>query len=264
MFRDIVIGLFGPVLAALAAATSVWIREQFARRDRASRRRLALSQATDEVGFIKAWVDAYRAVDPGDDAAWASDRIKRDLDRAYTVLVKDDQPLQAQEPVRLQPRSLASRFFLVGLSSPMARIGLLVYYLLLFWAAVVSSVAAVMLFTDPGVFSIVAGVLFFLTFGAVPVWSWHKLLTWVDRKHVARERGDASPAAGPPPAGVPTWPAPTVQVWRDQAWSPATLLGRHEVGRSWVGEVRFDDGRADQWVPAEHLRVGPGPSHEPS
>jgi hypothetical protein len=240
-------GLIGPALAALAATVTVWVRDLVERRDRTYRRNLAITQATQEVGFIQSWVEAYRQVDQNGTTTWSSDRVRHDLDRAYLVLAEPVIEQREPRPTLQSAGGLLGKLVLHhSLTTPMAKAGLVVLYALVGWAVFLS---------------IVVSLLF-----ATAIWLWRHLLLWLDRlwldRREKRPEGGTVPRVTTPRVSKVSYrslPAPVV-VLVDDEWIPAILNRWHEYGSSWIGEVTYANGRPAQWVPAERLRYTDTPA----
>lgn len=242
--------LIGPAIAAFSTALVVWLRETIARRDETFRRRGALVAATREVQFIQAWVAASREVHAEGTSSWLNEQVRTDLARAYALVAEVRASDASHERKRISLRDVTRAVLLWGkLASPWARAGLVVYYLLVLYALLVSA----FLLDDPPEVSRgswIVTILVSVLFQAGVIWLWRSLLLWLDRRYrVAKE---AIP--GNDPAASEASSHPSVVVLSRGVWREGVLSEWRPDGMSWAGRIRFDDGTVTDWVPAENLR----------
>src|SRR3954447_8754530 len=75
--------LLGVLVAPIIGVLAVWLQDQVAQRDRAQRRRRAVVRATEEVAFLRAWLDAFQLVAGPEEQQRALMRAKAGLARSY-------------------------------------------------------------------------------------------------------------------------------------------------------------------------------------
>ena len=175
--------LIGPIIAAIATAVVVWLREAIAHRDEAFRRREALATATQEVQFLQAWMAASRELDTEGTRSWVNERVRTDLAKAYELIAQARVGETWLDRKRPSVGDIASAVFLWGrLTAPIALAGLVVYYFLLLVVLFVSSLS-VAVFTDGFDGDLLIGIAMFLPVSIGLAWLWRRLLLWIDRRH---------------------------------------------------------------------------------
>ena len=242
--------LIGPILAAIATAVVVWLREAIAHRDEAVRRREALATATQEVQFLQAWMAASRELDTEGTRSWVNERVRTDLAKAYELIAQarvGDSWLDRKRP---SVREISSAVFLWGrLTAPLALIGLVVYYCLLLVVLGFSSVFIASFIDEFNGYAIIgSGVFLLISIGLA--WLWRRLLLWIDRRHQAIK---APAQSGVSRSSTKTANAAVV-VLEGDVWRDGVLTEWRPDGESWMGRARFGDGTMSDWVPAKRLR----------
>lgn len=247
--------LIGPVVAAFAAALVVWLRETIMRRDEVFRRRKVVAAATKEVQFIQAWIEASRELHRDGTPSWVNDQVGADLDHAYALVAQARTGDAARGRKRLGPREVTGAVLLLGkLTSPWARVGLVVYYALLLGVIGFSMIALSPSESVTG--SYVFVVLVYLLFLLWIVRLWRSLLLWIDRRY--RAARNAISVDGSPVSAAPANEAFLVLV--GGVWREGVLSEWRPNGASWAGRIRFTDGTLTDWVRAEYLRYARDPN----
>ena len=242
--------LLGPILAAIATAVVVWLREAIAHRDEAVRRREALATATQEVQFLQAWMAASRELDTEGTRSWVNERVRTDLAKAYELIAQarvGDSWLDRKRP---SVREISSAVLLwPRLTAPLALIGLVVYYFLLLVVLFLSSIAIDSFIGEFDGYALI-GCAVLLPTSIGLAWLWRRLLLRIDRRHQAIK---APAQSGVSRSSTNTANAAVV-VLEDDVWRDGVLTEWRPDGESWMGRARFGDGTMSDWVPAKRLR----------
>jgi hypothetical protein len=242
--------LLGPILAAIATAVVVWLREAIAHRDEAVRRREALATATQEVQFLQAWMAASRELDTEGTRSWVNERVRADLAKAYELIAQarvGDSWLDRKRP---SVREISSAVLLwPRLTAPLARAGLVVYYFLLLVVLFLSSLVIGSFFPEFSSGALLGSAVILLTTLGLAL-LWRRLLLWTNRRHEATK----TPAlSGVSRSSTKTANA-AVRVLENDVWRDGVLTEWRPDGESWMGRARFGDGTMSDWVPAKRLR----------
>ena len=257
--ETIATALLAPAVTALATAGVVWLRESLRRRDRAFRRREALSNATQEVQFIQAYLAACRELDPDHRQDGVEERVRVDLAEAYGLVEQARVGATLADRERIRPADLAASVFLWGkLSSPWARAGLVVHYYLLTMVLTSSLILVAPTDVEFSVATKIVTAVFAVVFSVSVVWLWRRFLLWLDRRlapGTGRER--KTKVEDIRSADVP------IEFREAGGWAPGRLTEWRPAGGHWLGRVRRLDGSFTDWLPAVSLRYPAAPRSRP-
>lgn len=87
-----------PVITAVLAVLSDWLKQRSQRRDRDNERHRVLTQVREEIDVIEAWVKAYDLIASPELRSQASSRVQNRLELAYTRLAESLDVSQKVEP----------------------------------------------------------------------------------------------------------------------------------------------------------------------
>jgi Flp pilus assembly protein TadB len=131
--EQLVTALLAAVITALLTAFGVWLKDRLQHRDEQHRRRIALADAREQVGFIQAWMEVHDRVAPDSLHEQARARAQWDLQQAYATASRSlAVPTDEREPFTV--RRMVTSLLLLQLRTGQAKVARVIYYFGLAWA----------------------------------------------------------------------------------------------------------------------------------
>lgn len=186
----LMVSLVAPIVAtALVAAFGAWFQDWRQNQSSIHARQRALTQSSERVAFIEAWIRAYEVVAPEARMTSARERALDDLERAYVAV---DEAFSRPSPQR---RPFTPSRFLIR-DRPVrgwARFWRSAFYLGLLWAAVWAAVG----WADTAArgypaFDMTITLVVVLIVGVIPAWLLRTFAVWA-----AERQRESSPLQRP-------------------------------------------------------------------
>ncbi len=134
--QSVIAAAVGPILTALLAALGFWLRDRRQSRNRQQAYQRALEESSDQVAFIRTWLDAHQQIASPQAHEQARAQALSDLERAYVrVEQARDAVGRRSEPFSVR-RGLKRLLLLDSMHTTSAKIWGVVYYLSLAWLLV--------------------------------------------------------------------------------------------------------------------------------